>query len=157
MPEACDEGTHGVRGDDIGYEEEENAMGNNVGTEGIHKTLVMIIESEELEKKDYAARQMGGRMALHAMSASRALDVMSAYLTVNKAQLFPTRRRPERRTMSTAPPEECEDWVRKKGINIYDGLTREEKEAANRLIYLAGHFRERSFEDTHYRPHRTQY
>lgn len=112
-----------MREEDIGYEDS-----------GGH-TPLMTVESEELEMKERKARKMGMTNRLVAMSKSEALDIVSEHLTTNKAQLFPTRRRPVRRKMSIASQEVCDQWVADKGINVYDGLTPEQKEKANRLVY----------------------
>ena len=77
--------------DQIGYED----------TEGI--TPLMTSESEELEKKEFWARNLLGETKLAAMPSIEALDIVSEHLTTNKAQLFLTQRRPEKREMSDAP------------------------------------------------------
>ena len=119
----------GVTGDDVAYED------NNEGiSEGFYKHPLMTIESEELGMKEYVARKAGGKTK-PVMTATEALDIVSKHLTVNKAQLFPTRRRPVKREMSTASQAECDNWVKESGVSIYEGLTREEKDDANRLVY----------------------
>ena len=135
MPEECGYGEKdeqgkfaGVMGDDVAYED------NNKGiTEGFYKHPLLTIESEELGKKEYVARKLGGKTE-PVMTATEAFDVVSKHLTVNTAQLFPTRRRPLKREMSTASQAECDDWVKESGVSIYEGLTREEKDDANRLV-----------------------
>ena len=125
----------GVKSDDIGYEGEElieDKLDGAEGSEGIgaitegkedgRGSPLMTEWSEEIEKKERAARRMGAGKTLKAMTASEALDKISKHLTVNKAQLFPTKKRPEKRRMSEAPQEVCDKWVKDKGISIYEGL-----------------------------------
>ena len=138
-----------ITGEDIGYEgqscegrptkdyvekNEREAEGAGELCDG-RRTPLMTICAEEIEKKEEAARRMGCGKTMKAMSALEALDVMSGHLTVNKAQLFPTKRRPEKRKMSDVPQAVCDQWVKDKGISIYEGLAPEEREAANRLVY----------------------
>ena len=140
MPEVCGYGEMdeqgkfaGVMGDDGAYED------NNEGiTEGFYKHPLMTIESEELGKKEYVARKLGGKTE-PVMTATEALDVVSKHVTVNKAQLFPTRRRPVKREMSTASQAECDNWVKELGVSIYEGLMQEEKDVANRLHQEKNH------------------
>ena len=130
--ESCgkeNDGREAVTGDWVAYE----GAGEGV-TEGYDKHPLMTAESEELEKKEYNARRSGGG-AKHVMTAMEALDTMSRHLTVNKAQLFPTCRRPEKRELSLTAQEECDEWVRKSGMTIYEGLSQEERDAATRLVY----------------------
>ena len=139
MPEAF-MNREAIVGEDIGYENGrcdlgEMAASGNEDIGGSYKSPLMTIESEELEKRDHLARRMSGKQGLRAMSASKALDIVFEHLTSNKAQLFPTRRRPERRELSNAPQEVCDEWVRLKGVSIYEGLSPEKKQVANRLVY----------------------
>jgi hypothetical protein len=53
------------------------------GTE--RKTLLMMLESEELVKNDAAARKIGGKREVAGMTASEALNVVFEHLTVIKA------------------------------------------------------------------------
>ena len=99
------------------------------------RTSLLTICSEEIEKKEEAARRMGCGKTMKAMSALEALDVMSGHLTNNKGEFFPTKRRPEKRMMFDAPQAVCDQWVNDKGISIYEGLAPEEHEAAKRLVY----------------------
>ena len=71
----------------------------------------------------------------HAMTASKAIDEIAKHLTTNKAQLFPTDRRPEPRELSTEKQGIIDEWVGESGINVYEGLNEEEKSRANRLLY----------------------
>ena len=134
MPERCgdmcDEGEIvTVSGEDVAFETSNEGI-----TEGYYTHPLMTSESEELEKKDYNARRSREK-AKHVMTAAEALDVVSEHLTVNKAQLFPTRRRPKKRELSVATQDECDKWVKDSGVSIYEGLMQEEKDLAYRLVY----------------------
>ena len=114
LPET--EGTDvGVKSDDIGYKGEELNEDPSDGVEekeGIGEIAeenkdrrgspLMTEWSEKIEKKEKAARRMGAGKTLKAMTALEALDIISVHLTVNEAQLFPTKRRFEKREMSEA-------------------------------------------------------
>ena len=63
------------------------------------------------------------------------MDIIAKHLTMNKAQLFPTTRRPEARKLSTESQEKIDEWVGNSGINVYKGLTVGERQEANRLLY----------------------
>ena len=130
--ESCgkeNDGDQVVTGDWVAYE-----GGGEGVTEGYDKHPLMTAESEELDKKEYNARRSGGG-AKHVMTAMEALNTMSRHLTVNKAQLFPTCRRPQKSELSLTAQEECDEWVRKSGVTIYEGLSQEERDAATRLVY----------------------
>ena len=136
MPEKCRDGAKEgvneemvVTGEVVAYED-----GNKGITEGFYKHPLMTYEYEELAKKGYTVRRSVGKTKV-VMTATEALDVMSKHLTVNKAQLFPTRRRPVKRDMSTASQGECDRWVKESGLSIFEGLTQGEKDVANRLVY----------------------
>ena len=88
----------GVKSDDIGYKGEElieDELDGAEGSEGIGEITegkedergspLMTEWSEEIKKKERAARRMGAGKTLKAMTASEALDIISEHLTVNKA------------------------------------------------------------------------
>ena len=69
------------------------------------------------------------------MTAAQAIDTIAKHLTTNKAQLFPTTRRPEPRELSNETQEVMDQWVENGGINVYEGLSPEERKKANQLLY----------------------
>ena len=136
MPEKCGDGAkEGVNGEmavtkvDVAFDN-----GNERTTEVCYKHPLMTYESEELAKKEYTAQRSGGKMQ-GVLTATEALDVMSKYLTVNKVQLFSTRRRLVKWDVSTAPEVECYRLVKESGRSIYEGLIQGVKDAVNRLVY----------------------
>ena len=134
-----------ITGDDIGYENGERTEDTRE-CEAMYEAIfgkmterftspLMTSCSGEIEKEEAAARKMESSKMMKAMTASEALNILSEHLMVNKAQLFPTERRPERRDMSDAPQEECDRWVKEKGFSIYEGLSEKERVEAKRLVY----------------------
>ena len=81
-----------------------------------------------------AEPRMWGRSKI-SMSATKAMDEIAKHLTTNKAQLFPTTRRPAPRALSDERQEVMDEWVEKSGINVYTGLSENERKKANRLLY----------------------
>ena len=63
------------------------------------------------------------------------LDVLSVALTRNKAQLFPTRRRPKVHNIEQADPAVVQDRFGNSGIPIGDGLTSSQREKVLNLLY----------------------
>ena len=68
-------------------------------------------------------------------SPVKTLDVLSSALTRNKAQLFPTRRRPKLRALTTADPETVEASFQARGISVGSGLTDIQRAKATNLLY----------------------
>ena len=62
-------------------------------------------------------------------------DVLAGALTGNKAQLFPTKRRPKRWALSNASPDTTELWFLTSGISIGDTLTSSQRARAMALLY----------------------
>ena len=62
-------------------------------------------------------------------------DVLANALTRNKAQLFPTRRRPKLRTLELADVREIESWFQESGISIGSELNADQKTKAMNLLY----------------------
>lgn len=60
---------------------------------------------------------------------------MGGAFTLNKAQLYPTERRPERRSILEEPEEVVVGWFKKTGINIFQGVKQGDKMKAMRLFY----------------------
>ena len=69
-------------------------------------------------------------------STTKIFDVMTTALTRNKAQLFPTRRRPKLRELDTdTEMTTIVEWFERSEIRIGSALTVEQKERAQRLLY----------------------
>ena len=68
-------------------------------------------------------------------STTEVLDVLASALTRNKAQLFPTRRRPRMRTIENADLSTADQWFQGSGITIGDGLSEEQRAKAVHLFY----------------------
>ena len=62
-------------------------------------------------------------------------EVLAGLLTRNKAQLFPTKRRPKRRPLSNASPESTEAWFQTSGISMGDALTSGQRARAVSSLY----------------------
>ena len=69
------------------------------------------------------------------MSAVESLDEIAKHLTTNKAQLFPTTRRPATRELSNEKQEVMDEWGRESRINVFEGLTEGERRKGNQLLY----------------------
>lgn len=63
------------------------------------------------------------------------LDVFATALTRNKAQLFPTRRRPKLRELATPDPNAEEKWFQESQIKIGSCLTEEQRRRVVNLLY----------------------
>ena len=63
------------------------------------------------------------------------LDVLSTALTRNKAQLFPTRRRPKLREIEKASLEVVQQWFERSGVTIGDDMTDDQRRRALNLLY----------------------
>lgn len=68
-------------------------------------------------------------------SSIEIFDVLANALTRNKAQLFPTRRRPKLRALAVTDPELVESWFQASGISISSGLTSDQRARAGNLLY----------------------
>lgn len=127
----------GLIGDDIAFvtaqeDEEEEEVGGQEGaewTEEKWELRAMHIRRTEVTKRATAPR------SLTEQSVTEVFDVLASALTRNKAQLFPTRRRPKLCTIEAADSPAVDQWFQNSGITIGNGLTAEQQIKAVRLLY----------------------
>lgn len=99
----------------------------------------MHIRRTELIKRATAPQSLTEPTALETF------DVLATALTQNKAQLFPTRRRPKLWELETAAPLVMEEWFSDSGILIDNSLTK--------LVFASGQGGEKI---SHPAPHHTR-
>jgi hypothetical protein len=92
-------------------------------------------QREELWRfKIYDAR-MGAVGKLDQMSASKAVDELSKPMHFRNAQCFPTKRRPQGRSLSSDSDAAVDSWFEGCGVGLFDGLSAEQTRKARRLLY----------------------
>ena len=87
-----------------------------------------------IRRMELIRRAMAPR-SLTELTMIQTFDVLANALTRNKAQLFPTRRRPILRTLTGADACTTEEWFQKTGISIGDTLTESQRAKAISLLY----------------------
>ena len=127
----------GLSGDDIAFvtareDEEEEEVGGQEGAEWTEEKWEL--RARHIRRTE-VTKWATARRSLTEQSATEVFDVLASALTRNKAQLFPTRRRPKLRTIEAVDSPAVDQWFQNSGITIGNGLTAEQKIKAVRLLY----------------------
>jgi hypothetical protein len=88
-----------------------------------------------LRVKGYDARMVTAAAAADVVIPSKALDELSKPMHFCKAHCFPTKRRSEGRSLSTADDAEIDGWFDTCGIQLFQGLSADEGRRARHLLY----------------------